>query len=95
MIAIGPNNQLNQRSEILQRCRHKDCLVLSNNYKRCSIRRQERRQNHFGTVSTESLNNMIPGRPPEEELNNNLEEEPRVFERPTRPGTAVDYSRYF
>ena len=86
---------LNERSEILQRCRHKDSLLLTNNYRRHSRRRQEDNQDPVGTVPDEDLIHVIPGRPPDEPPEDGPEEEPRERERPLRAGSITDYSRFF
>ena len=86
LIAIGPENQLNERSEILQRCRHKDALVLSNNYRRSTVRRPERTRTHSQVSSSESLDHVVPCRPPDEIIDTG---------RPSRPGTVTDYRRFF
>jgi len=86
LIAICPPNQLNERSEILQRCRHKDALVLSNNYRRSTVVRQERTRNPSDTGSSENLDHIVPGRPPDEII---------VPVRPSRSGTEIDYRRFF
>ena len=97
LIAIGPNNLLNHRSEILQRCRHKDALVLTNNYRGPTRRRQE--IHHVSTDSSaQRFDLSVPGRPPDEPSDNSGSvEEDEIGDqgRPIRTGSQVDYSRFF
>ena len=86
LIAIGPPNLLNRRNEILQRCRHKDRLVLSNNFRRYTGRRRE--ENLVYVASSETLEHV--GRPPDDPP-----EEPESQERSLRTGSLVDYRKFF
>ena len=47
ILRSDPVRTLNKRSELLRRCRHRDCLVLGNLYTRSYVRRGGRRTRRF------------------------------------------------
>ena len=91
LIAIGPPNLLNRRNEILQRCRHKDRLVLSNNFRKYTGRRQT--ENLVRVASSETFEHV--DRPPDEPAEVTANEEPEDQERSLRTGRVVDYRKFF